>query len=80
MSKFYQFKVFEEIARAVGVAVGFALVTAVYTQGVPSTKEGLVALLVGLLPVGYAALRKAIAQVLQPAPGVGTSGAVSGEK
>ena len=56
----YSFKLIEEVARGVIVAVIAAASAAVYSGGVPTTREGVISLLVGLLPVAYAAFRAAL--------------------
>lgn len=60
MIDLYNFKAIEEIARGVIVAVIAAASSAVYAQGVPTSREAIVSLLVGLLPVAYAAIRAAL--------------------
>ena len=66
MSRQYVFKVAEEVARAVAVAVVFAAGAAIYQQGVPTTRQGIISLLVGLLPVAWAALRTVISTEAAP--------------
>lgn len=56
----YFFKVVEEIARGVGVAVVTYLAAAVVEEGIPTTTDALVALAVGAIPIAYAALRAAL--------------------
>lgn len=56
----YTWKTAGEIARAVVVAVVAYAAAAVVAEGVPSTKETILALLTGALPIAYAAARAAI--------------------
>ena len=56
----YIFKIAEEVARAVGVAVVTYVAAAIVNEGVPSSTDALVALAVGALPIAYAALRAAL--------------------
>ena len=53
----YVFKVLEEVARGVAVAFIVYAGAAVAENGLPDSRETLVAFLVGALPVVYAAVR-----------------------
>lgn len=53
----YVFKPLEELARAVLVGIGAYLVTAVATNGLPTTQEAVIALAVGAVPFAVAAVR-----------------------
>ncbi len=54
----------EELARAVAVAVGAYLVTAVSATGIPTTQQAIIALLAGAAPVAWAAIRAALNKTL----------------
>lgn len=79
----YSFKAIEEVIRGVAVAVVAAVASAIYSQGVPTTREGIVALLIGVLPIAYAAVRAALTKARTPSPSTsiattGTSVTTSG--
>ena len=60
--KEYVWKTGGELARAVAVAVIAYAATAINAQGVPETREAIIALLTGALPVIYAAVRAVLAR------------------
>ena len=60
MVSLYQLKVIEEVARGVATAVIAAGSAAIYSQGVPTTRAAIASLLIGLIPVAYAAVRAAL--------------------
>lgn len=65
----YVFKLIEEVGRGVAVAVIAAASAAIYDGGVPTTRAAIASLLIGLIPVAYAALRAALANVKLPSKG-----------
>ena len=56
----YTWKWFGELARGVAVAVLAYGAAVVVSEGVPETREAILALLTGALPVAYAAVRLAL--------------------
>lgn len=56
----YFAKPFEELARAVAVAVGAYLVAAITAEGLPTTQAAIIALISGAVPIVWAALRQAL--------------------
>lgn len=53
----YFFKPFEELGRAIGVAVLLYVIIAIQATGIPTTQEGFTALIAGALPIILAAIR-----------------------
>ena len=56
----YTWKTAGEIARAVAVAVLAYAAAAIVNEGVPETKDAILALATGALPIVYAAIRAAL--------------------
>lgn len=56
----YLFKTFEELARAVVMAVGTYVVMAIASGGLPTTQQAVIALISGAVPIAWAAIRTAL--------------------
>jgi len=81
MINLYDFRTIEEIARGVLTAVIAAASAAIYSQGVPTTRAAIASLLIGLIPVAYAALRAALnATPITPAELAAIAGFTAGTK